>query len=189
MRQIVRWEITPADRHARSFDERVRLVAPSFSRRLARLVMSKPAGSRLRTQALTKSICSSFAANNRNDYDVLVSALHPEAELIPPGRSQGGLGFAAVYHGPDGVREFVQQWKSGFSEWRYEPREIADGGGAHFAVRVGMIGTFAGSGGEVRDEYGTLYTLDDGLVRRMENFYEWEDALGALEAAANARKD
>src|SRR5688572_33452132 len=112
MREIVRWEITPADAQARSFDERVRLMAPSFSRRLAQLVMSKPAGSRLRTQALTKSICSSFAATNRNDYDVVVSALHPQAELIPPVLGQGGFEFDAVYHGPDGFRVFLQHRQS-----------------------------------------------------------------------------
>jgi hypothetical protein len=82
------------------------------------------------------------------------------------------------------MREFMEQWKAGFSEFRYEPREIADPGGASFATRVGMIGRFADSGGEVRDEYGGVSTIEDGLLRRAENFYSWDDALEALEALA-----
>lgn len=180
MSEIVRWEISGADARSRSLDERLRLSSPAVSRQLAKLVMSRPAGSRLRTDALTKMIRSSFAANNRNDYEVFLAAVHPEAELIPPGRGRSGLGFAPVYRGPDGIRQFLEQWKSGFSEWRYEPREIADPGGPRFAVRVGMIGTFAGSGGEVRDEYGGITTIQDGLITKMENFYDWEAALDAL---------
>jgi ketosteroid isomerase-like protein len=146
--------------------------------------MRMPAGSRLRTAALTSSVRTYFAANNRNDYEVMLAGVHPDVELIPPGRGRGGLGFAEVYRGADGMREFMEQWKAGFSEFRYEPREIADPGGASFATRVGMIGRFADSGGEVRDEYGGVSTIEDGLLRRAENFYSWDDALEALEALA-----
>jgi hypothetical protein len=110
----------------------------------------------------------------------MVTSFHPDVELIPPGRGRAGIGFEAVYRGREGVRRFVQQWKSGFKQFRYEPREIADPGGAHFAVRVGMIGTPRGSDTEVRDEYGVIFTLKDGLVIRQENFYEWDEALAAL---------
>ena len=180
MADLVRWEITDPAEGPRGFDDRLRLAVPALSRSLARRVMRMPAGSRLRTAALTSSVRTYFAANNRNDYDVMLAGVHPDVEVIPPGRGRSGLGFAEMYRGPDGMREFIEQWKAGFSEFRYEPREIADPGGASFAVRIGMIGTFAGSGGEVRDEYGGVSTIEDGLLRRSEAFYEWEEALRAL---------
>ena len=180
MAELVRWEIAEPSEGPRGLDDRMRLALPSVSRRLARRVMSMPAGSRLRTAALTSSVRTYFAANNRNDYEVMLAGVHPDVELIPPGRGRGGLGFAEMYRGPDGMREFIEQWKAGFSEFRYEPREIADPGGPRFAVRVGMIGRFAGSGGEVRDEYGGVSIIEDGMLRRTENFFDWNEALRAL---------
>jgi ketosteroid isomerase-like protein len=178
--ELVRWEITEAAAGPRGLDDRLRLAVPSFSRRMARRVMGMPAGSRVRTAALTRSVRAYFAANNRDDYEVMLAGVHPDVEVIPPGRGRSGLGFAEVYRGPDGMRKFIEQWKAGFSEFRYEPREIADPGGSRFAVRIGMIGRFAGSGGEVRDEYGGVSTIEDGLLRRSEAFYDWEEALRAL---------
>ena len=96
--------------------------------------------------------------------------------LQPPGKGQGGLDFDPEYHGPEGFKRFVTQWKSGFDYFRYEPREIADAGGAHFAFKVGVFGRFAGSGTELEDEWATVYTMKDGLTYRMVNEYEWETA-------------
>src|SRR5688572_4294198 len=115
MAELVRWEITEPAEGSRGLDDRLRLAVPSFSRRMARRVMSMPAGSRVRTAALTSSVRAYFAANNRNDYEVMLAGVHPDVEVIPPGRGQGGLGFAEVYRGPDGMREFIEQWKAGFS--------------------------------------------------------------------------
>jgi hypothetical protein len=74
-------------------------------------------------------------------------------EFIPPSRSKSGLGFEAVYRGPDAVTRFVREWKSGFARFRYEPREIADAGRRSFAVRLGMIATMRDADTGVRDEY------------------------------------
>jgi hypothetical protein len=115
-----------------------------------------------------------------------VGGVHPEAVLQPPGKGQGGLDFEPEYHGPEGVRRFITQWKSGFDRFRYEPRAIADAGGPHFALKVGVFGTFAGSGTELRDEWATVYTLRDGMAYRMENVYEWADAIAKLEELSGA---
>jgi ketosteroid isomerase-like protein len=179
MGDLVRWDIAMPEQSSRGVDERLRVAAPVVTRQVAKLLMRRPAGSRLRTDALTRSVCASFAANNRGEYDVLLMSVHPDSELIPPGRGKSGLGFEPVYRGPEGMLAFLRQWKAGFHEFRYEPREIADPGGSRFAVRVGMIGTLT-AGSEIRDEYGIVYTMRDGLVGRMENFYDWEAALAAL---------
>jgi ketosteroid isomerase-like protein len=177
--ELVRWQVEPLERRRRGVDERVALALGLGPRMLA-AITRLPAGSRVRRAALTRAVRMGWAATNRDDYDVLRASFHPEGEFIPPGRGEAGLGFDAVYRGPDGVAQFVQQWKSGFTRFRYEPREIADAGGATFAVRLGMIGTLRGADTEVRDEYGSVITLKDGQVFRQENFFDWNTALTAL---------
>ena len=178
---IVRWEIEPLQRDRRGVDERLRMAAGPVVRKLGTRLMDLPAGAPIRRRVLTQMIRVAFAANNRGDYDAMLSGLHPESVLQPPSKGEGALGFEAEYHGPEGAREFIEQWKSGFDYFRYEPREIADGGGDSFAVRVGVFGRVAGSGAELADEWATVYTLRNGLVSRMENLYEWDAALAALE--------
>jgi SnoaL-like protein len=173
--------VDPLERSRRGLDERIRLAAPAFGQRLGRRIMDLPAGAPMRRRLLTQNVRVGMAAMNRADYDSAVSGVHPEAVLQPPGKGQGGLDFEPEYHGPEGARRFVVQWKSGFDYFRYEPREIADAGGAHFALKVGVFGRFAGSGTELADEWATVYTLKDGMAYRMQNEYEWENALATLE--------
>ena len=175
------WPVEPLERSRRGFDERIRLAAPGMTKRLGRRLMEQPAGAPLRRRVLTQSFRVGMAAVNRGDYDSAGFAIHPEGVLQPPGKGQGGLDFDPEYHGPEGFKRFVTQWKSGFDYFRYEPREIADAGGAHFAFKVGVFGRFAGSGTELADEWATVYTLKDGLTYRMVNEYEWETALATLE--------
>lgn len=176
----VRWEVTPLERRRRGLDEHIAVALPSLGRRLRAATARLAAGSRLRRAALTRAVRTAYAATNRDDYEVMQASLHPDVEFIPPERGQAGLGFDPVYRGPEGVARFVKEWKSGFSRFRYEPLEIADAGGVSFAVRLGMIGTLRGAETEVREEYGIVVTLRDGLVYRQENFRNWSDALVAL---------
>jgi ketosteroid isomerase-like protein len=179
-RNLVHWPIEPLERGRRGVDERIGLAAPWLRHRITAAIERAPAGSPMRRAALTRSVRGGYAAVNRDDYEAWQAALHPEVEFFPPGKGEGGLGFDPVYRGPEGVTRFVKQWKSGFSRFRYEPREIADAGGSSFAVRLDMIGTMHGSDTEVRDEYGTVITLEDGRIIRQENFYDWSAALATL---------
>jgi ketosteroid isomerase-like protein len=188
-RDLVRWPIEPLERGRRGIDERISLAAPWLRHRITAAIERAPAGSPMRKAALTRSVRSGYAAINRDDYEAIRAALHPDVELYPPGKGRGGIGFDPVYRGPDGVTRFVKQWKSGFSRFRYEPREIVDPGGSSFAVRIGMIGTMHGSDTEVRDEYGTVVDLKDGRVIRQENFYEWSAALETLVGRQPSERD
>jgi ketosteroid isomerase-like protein len=179
-REIIRWQIEPLDRGRRGLDERIALALPGLSRRLRAAAARLPAGSKRRRAALTRAVRVGYAATNRDDFEAMQAALHDDVEFVPPMRGRGGLGFDPVYRGPDGVTRFVREWKSGFSRFRYEPREIADAGGDRFAVRLDMIGTLRGADTEVHDEYGTVVTFKDGQVIRQENFQDWHSALDAL---------
>jgi ketosteroid isomerase-like protein len=137
-------------------------------------------GSPQRKATLTRAIRSSYAAINRDDYELMRASFHPDAELYPPGRGRAALGFKEVYRGPEEAISFVKQWKSGFSRFRYEPREIADAPGSAFAVRVALIGAMRGSETEVEEEYGVVFVLRGGQVFRQINYYGWPEALDAL---------
>jgi ketosteroid isomerase-like protein len=178
--ELVRWQIEPLERRHRGVDERIMLALPWLARRMRAAAARLPAGSSMRRAALTRAVRTGWAATNRDDYEALRASLHPDVEFVPPERGTAGLGFDAVYRGPDGVERFVREWKSGFSPFRYEPREIADAGGPSFAVRLGMIGRLRGADAEVREEYGTVITLKDGLVFRQDNFRDWNSALAVL---------
>jgi ketosteroid isomerase-like protein len=174
-----RWTIEPLVRPRRGFDERLMLVAPAATRRLRAGLSKAPVGSKRRRAALTRAVRTGYAATNRDDYAVMRASVHPEGEFYPPSHGDAALGFDPVYRGPEGFVAFVQQWKSGFSAFTYEPREIADAG-ERFAVRLGMVGLLRGSDAEVREEYGTVITLKGGQVFRQENFRDWDAALDAL---------
>lgn len=185
----VRWNLGPFKRSRRGLDERITLAVPWFSRWLATLAARQAAGSRLRRAMLTRAVRVGVAANNRRDYEAMLVNYHPEVELIPPSKGHSILGFDPVYRGREGVRRFLEQWKSGFGRHTYDAREIADAGGARFAIRMGLSGTIRDTGVEVTEEYGMVNTLEAGLLIRQENFYEWPDALAALTEAGPSPTD
>ena len=162
---LVRWKIAPLERRRRGIDERIAIGLPGVTRRMRAFVMRRPAGTPIRRAGLTRAARTGWAATNRDDYRAMQTSYHPDAEFFEPGRDTAGLGFDPVYHGPAGVEQFVKEWKSGFSRFTYEPREIADCGGDSFAARLGMIG-------KLRDA--------ETLIVRQENFRDWSAALAAL---------
>ena len=181
--EIVRWPVEPLERSRRGIDERLALLAPKLRQRVARRAMGEPAGSELRRKLLTRGVRLSAAANNRRDYDSMLVSYHPDVELIPPAPDESAMGFEPVYHGHEGVRRFLEAWKSGFGDHHYEMREIADAGGRHFAVRFGLRARIGESQTEVTSELGNVNTIDDGLLTRQEHFRTWRETLDALRRA------
>jgi ketosteroid isomerase-like protein len=184
--EVVCWEVEPLERRRRGVDERMRLAFPRLGNALSRSAMRRQAGAPMRRAALTRAVRVGWAAVNRGDYAMTQASYHPDVEFHPPSLGREAIDFDPVYRGPDGVVRFIQQWKSGFERFVYEPREIADAGGERFAVRLGMIVSMPGSTVEIRDEYGTVITLRDGLVFRQYNFTDWETARAALTAGDEA---
>jgi SnoaL-like protein len=182
---IIPWEVEPLERSRRGVDEWLALATPWLRRRLVLRAMRRPPGSDLRRKLLTRGVRVAAAANNRDDYDSMLVAYHPDVELVPPESGESAIGLDPLYRGHDGVRRFFETWKSGFGQHRYEVREVADAGGRHFAVRFGLAGTIGDSATEIVSELANVNTLEHGLVVRQENFRSWETALDALRRASN----
>ena len=175
---LVRWDAKPSGRTRRTLLERLVMAAPPLGRVLLSRVTRLPAGTRLRRWVLTRFVCDGLAANNRSDYNALRSLLHPELELRVSADDPGGLGvdLQPLYTGPDGYVEASEVWKSSFSDFHWDIREVLDPGGKRFAALTQMVGRGAGSGVEVSMPLYNLWEIEDGMLRRQWTF-GGEDAL------------
>ena len=117
-----------------------------------------------------------YAAFNRGDEDAL-------AELADPGIviDATRLTFNPnTYVGHQGLRDIGAQMHDVWQEIRFDPREFVDLG-ERVVVVERLIGKGKGSGIEVAQSWGAIWTVRDGRVVRMELGYADRDA--ALAAA------
>ena len=174
---VVRWKIDPLERSRRGLDERLLLAAPRVAHVLGRFLARRPAGSRTRRALITRVMRFGFAANNRLDYDALFSFYEPGVEI----RLMGGgtrIDLDPVYWGYEGLRKVNQDWRAGFEQFQFEPREVIDPGGDRFGVLVDMHGQTSGM--VTRQLSGFVFILRDGRAMRQDFYWDWEEAVEAL---------
>lgn len=179
---VVRWKIEPLKRSRRGLDERLLLAAPRAARVLGRVLAGRPAGSRTRRALITRVIRIGIAANNRLDYDALSVFYEPGVEL----RLMGGatrIDLDPVYWGHEGLRKVNNDWKAGFEQFRFEPREVIDPGGERFAALVDMHAETSGM--VTRQLTGFVFILRDGLAMRQDFYWDGEEAVDALGTPAH----
>lgn len=85
-------------------------------------------------------------------------------------------GVAGEYRGVDGFFEFFRDWYSAWSSYRQEIEEIIDAGDGCVIVLGSEVGTSRSAGVEMESEFGTVYRLRDGQIRRVEAFQNWDKA-------------
>jgi SnoaL-like domain len=174
---IVRWKIKPLMRPRRRLDERLLLSAPWVVRVLGRVLAARAADSLIRRALITRVIQLGFAANNRFDYDSVFVFYDPAVEI----RLVGGatrIDLDPVYSGHDGLRKALDDWRAGFEEFRFEPREVIDTGGDRFAVLVEYHGQISGT--TTHQLSGNVFILRDGLAIRHDIYWDSEQAVEAL---------
>jgi hypothetical protein len=175
---IVRWKIEPLTRTRRGLDERLVLFAPRVARRLmGRVLVGRAANSRIRRTLIKRLIRVGFAANNRRDYDSMCVFFDPAAEI----RLVGGaarIDLDPVYRGYEGLRKMVDDWKAGFEQISFEPREVIDSGGDRFGVLVEHHAQISGT--ITRQLTGNVFVLGDGLAIRQDIYWDAEQVVEAL---------
>jgi len=97
---------------------------------------------------------------------------HPEIEWVAP---EDG----ASYRGREGVRQRLEEWLDSFDDYRYEVQRIIDCGGDQVLVEATEVGRGAKSGAEVRTTEYELLTIRDGMIVRIREFYDEQEALEA----------
>src|SRR5262245_11857147 len=85
------------------------------------------------------------------DFEMSQLPLHPEA---------------GTYRGPEAI-ESMQAWVGSFEEFHWEADEYIDAGD-QVVVVIGESGRARGSGVEVDQRFGTVYTLRDGKITRLQ---------------------
>jgi ketosteroid isomerase-like protein len=95
----------------------------------------------------------------------------------------GFAGFmqeGGTLRGADEFLELRAAWMEPYDDFSYEPVKIIDAGGNRVVVTLHQRGKPHGSDSWVEMDYGLVYTVEEGLISRVD-FYETPEA--ALEAA------
>jgi ketosteroid isomerase-like protein len=86
----------------------------------------------------------------------------------------------AEFHGADGFREFFVEWTDAYEEWTHEVESFIDVDESRVVVTTVQRGRLRGSDSWVDLRAAFLYTVAEGLIRRIEVY---ESPAQALKAA------
>jgi hypothetical protein len=162
----------------RTLDERLGVWFPGLARSLGKALFRLPPRSLLRQAILARVMTRAYAAANRRDFELILTAndsesyeYHPSADYLPPDMD-------TVYCGHDGYRLFWRQWLDAFEDIRWDPEEMIDFG-AKALVTARQSGHGSGSGVGLSKSVFQVFTFRGGLVIRQEDFLDRSKALEA----------
>jgi ketosteroid isomerase-like protein len=115
---------------------------------------------------------SGYEAFNRSDFDAVARVFHPDIEFVRAGGQSPVRGAAAL-------RGWIEP--DAFEDQRFEPLDFTVNGNK-VLVRQHFTGRGATSGMALDFASFAVFTVDDGLVTRLEGFLPHEE-MEALEAA------
>jgi ketosteroid isomerase-like protein len=120
-------------------------------------------------------------AVNRRDFDAMMSFWGPDAVWD---MSHLGLG---VYEGREAIRRFFEDWIGAYEEFSIDAEEVLDlGNGVTFAVVV-QKGRPLGTSGDVRQRYAAITVRLAGLIVRVTNYPDVDEARAAAERLSESR--
>ena len=126
-----------------------------------------------REEEIVQRVREGFAALSREDFDEVVSLLHPDVEYIP-------VGGQPPLRGRDAMREWMEP--SAFSQQVLEPREISVHGNK-VLVRLHSRARGAASGIDVEVESWSVLTLDEELrITRSVTYFLRDEDLARADA-------
>ena len=117
-------------------------------------------------------------AINRRDPDAAVAVCDPDIEFLSVLAVSG-----KAYRGHAGMREYFDDITSAWEEWRVEVHRVASGADGRVAIVMTMHMRGKGSGAELSEETGHIWTLRDSKLLRNEPFREPAQALREVEGA------
>jgi ketosteroid isomerase-like protein len=123
-----------------------------------------------------------FETANRRDFDALLSFYAPDAvwDMNP----LGGLG---TFEGHAAIRGFWEDWYTSYEDFEIEPEQTLDlGDGVGFNV-VLQNARPVGSSSAVRLRYALVSVWVAGLIVRLTNYTDIDEARAAAERLAEER--
>jgi ketosteroid isomerase-like protein len=124
----------------------------------------------------------SVEANNQGDLDTVMSVYLPDAVWD---NAAAGVG---TFEGVAAIRAFIEDWMSAYDEFEIVIEEFIDlGNGVTLSV-LAQRGRLAGSSSQVEVRGGTVGIWAGGLVERVINYLDIDDARAAAERLAEERR-
>jgi ketosteroid isomerase-like protein len=123
-------------------------------------------------QPSVELVRSVYRAVNDNDLDAFLAAMHPEAELATSGVYPD---FRPTYTGREGALEY---WKAARETWEAFSIEIGrcEPVGDHVLAEINQH-VMGRDGINVEHRWAHLFSIEDGLVRRVRAYLSWDEAI------------
>ena len=133
------------------------------------------------THDLVERVRRTIQAANARDIDWALTFFAPDAVWD---MSPWGMG---AFEGIEAIRGFFEDWLGPYEEYAMEAEEIVDlGNGVSFAVLL-LKGRLVGSSGEVQLRYASAGEWTNGLLTRLTNHGDIDEARAAAERLAEER--
>jgi ketosteroid isomerase-like protein len=130
---------------------------------------------RLRLSELADRLRTAYEGFGRRDMDAVLSVMDPDIEWD----ATDALAHTGVYHGHDGVTEYIGSLSEAWTEFHLNPEQFTESGdGQHVMVLGNVQGKLAANGQDVEARFAhVLQVDDDGRVTRLKVCLDREAAL------------
>ncbi|HZO59618.1 MAG TPA: nuclear transport factor 2 family protein [Solirubrobacterales bacterium] len=178
--QIVRKPMRVREHSRRTLDQRLFIRFPRLSAALLVPLSKLPPRSRIRQAALWRAARLALEAYNRRDMDAVGIGYHPEFEYHPARNwVEAGL-LEPSYRGLEGHKRYVESTAEVFGAEVYvKPVELIDAGD-RMAVLANVPMRAQASGIQLTEAFALVFTFEDGLVVRVQEYYDYDEALAAV---------
>jgi ketosteroid isomerase-like protein len=124
---------------------------------------------------LTDRLRTAYEGFGRGDIDAVLSVMDPDIEWD----ATDALAHTGVYHGHEGVTEYIQSLSGVWQEFDLRPEQFTESGdGAHVMVLGSVRGRLTTNGQEVEARFAHVLQLDDDAkVTRLKVCLDREAAL------------
>src|SRR5919201_378538 len=178
--QIVRKPLHVRERSRRTLDQRLALRFPRLAAASFRRITRRRRRSHLPQSRPGRAGRLAGEPYNRRDMDAVGIGYHPEFEYHPARNwVESGL-LEQSYRGLEGHKRYVASTAEVFGAEVYiRPVELIDAG-ERFAVLANVPMRAQASGIRLTEEFALVSTLKDGLVFRIHEYYDHDEALDAV---------
>lgn len=122
-------------------------------------------------------------AYNRRDMEAVGIGYHPDFEYRPARNWVEAGMLEPSYSGLEGHKRYVASTAEVFgSEVYLQPRELVDLGD-RLVVLADVPMRAQASGIELTEEFALVSTIKDGLIYRIEEYYDQEEAIAAAQSS------
>jgi ketosteroid isomerase-like protein len=141
--------------------------------------MSSASRSQVPRSAGEETVAALSDAITRRDPDAAVALCDPEVEFLSMLAVSGRR-----YLGHEGIRQYFRDVQSAWEEWRVEVHRTVAAPDGRVAIVMTMHVRGLGSGAELSERTGHVWTLRDGLLLRNEPYRDSDEALREVGASA-----